>query len=103
MPEELDTSFHTRRQQQRMHDPVYREEYERAKREIGGVDDIMRRLEERRVEVSITKAELARRIHKDPAEVRRLLGTGSTNPQLVTVVQLALELGLELRLVATSE
>ena len=97
MADKLDTSYHQRRHERRMQDPEYREGYERARREIDQVDSIMRLLEERRVQVGISKAELARRIQKNPAEVRRLLGNGRSNPQLATVLQMAAELGIELQ------
>lgn len=101
MTKKLDPSLHQRRHQKRIRNSAYREEHERARREIDRMDAIMRTLESRRLEIGVSKAELARRINKDPAEVRRLLGSGSINPQLITVLQLALELGLDLRLHAT--
>lgn len=97
MADKLDTSYHQRRHERRMQDPEYREGYERARREIDQVDSIMRLLEERRVQVGISKAELARRIQKNPAEVRRLLGNSRSNPPLATVLLLSEELGIELR------
>jgi ribosome-binding protein aMBF1 (putative translation factor) len=47
--------------------------YEQTKREIDTVDRIVRALDEARVEVGMSKAELARRISTTPELVRRLL------------------------------
>jgi DNA-binding phage protein len=46
----------------------------------------------------MSKAELARTIHKNPAAVRRLL-TASGNPELRTVVAIAEALGAEVQIV----
>lgn len=97
-----DVTRHHRRHEQRSKDQNYREAFARASREIDQVNSVMQALEVRRVELGISKAEIARRIDKDPAEVRRLLGTGTINPQLNTVVRIAHELGFDLCLVASS-
>jgi ribosome-binding protein aMBF1 (putative translation factor) len=73
--------------------------YEQARREIGAVDRIVRALDEARIGVGMSKAELARRISTTPEVVRRLLTEEHTNPTIATVVKLARVLGLRLELV----
>lgn len=81
-------------------DPDFASGYERAKREIDAVDRIVRALDEARVEVGMSKAELARRISSTPEVVRRLLTEEHANPTIATVVKLANALGLRLELVS---
>ena len=61
----LDTSRRQRRVAERLRDPEYRDAYERAAKEIAQVDDIIRQLDARRVEVGMSKAQLARHIGKE--------------------------------------
>ena len=78
-------SFHDRRLAERMEDPDFRAEFERASREITAIDAIVNALDSLRATQGFTKAELAREIGKNPASVRRLL-TAQSNPELRTVV-----------------
>jgi DNA-binding XRE family transcriptional regulator len=85
----LDTSRHDRYLAKRLaDDPEFRAEYERQRRSIAAIDEIVNRLDSLRVEHDYTKAELARAIDKNPASVRRLL-TARGNPELATVVAMA--------------
>jgi ribosome-binding protein aMBF1 (putative translation factor) len=95
----LDTPFHERRLQERMKDSAFRSEYERSRRRIAQIDTIMQRLNELRIGGGLSKAELARRIHKEPATVRRLFSS-EVNPTLDTIIALAEELGAQLHVVA---
>ena len=63
--EALDTSYHQRRLAQRLEDPTFRAEYERARTEIRQVDEVMRTLDSLRESAGITKAELARKMLPD--------------------------------------
>lgn len=94
----VDTSFHRRRLAKRLQDPEFRKEYERAKAEIAQVDAIIDSLDRLREDFGLTKAELARRIGKDPAAIRRLF-TAASNPELKTVAALATAMDAELQLV----
>jgi len=85
--------------QKRRTDAEFEAEYQRARDEIGVVDELIRALEEARIEADVTKAELARRIGSKPEVVRRLLTAKQANPTLRTVVGLASALGLRLELV----
>lgn len=84
----LDTSFYERYRTERMADPEFKAEYERQSRAIAAIDEIVGRLDTLRVEQSLSKADLARAIDKNPASVRRLL-TAKGNPELATVVAIA--------------
>jgi nucleotide-binding universal stress UspA family protein len=86
---QLDTSRYERRLARRLaEDPEFKAEYERQRRAIAAIDEIVNRLDALRVEHSLSKAELARAIDKNPASVRRLL-TARGNPELGTVVAMA--------------
>src|SRR5258706_14207254 len=91
-PTPLTTSFHKRRPRERLADPEFEVEYTRSRRRIAQIDAVMQQLDALRVEARLSKAELARRIGKDPATLRRLFSS-HVNPTLETVVALADELG----------
>jgi ribosome-binding protein aMBF1 (putative translation factor) len=97
----LDTSFHGRRQRQRLADPDFEGEYLRSRRRIAQIDAVMQRLDTLRAEAGLSKAELARRIGKEPATVRRLFSS-QVNPTLETVMALADELGASVQVVAAN-
>lgn len=92
------SSYHDRRLARRLEDPEYREHFERAYREITTVDAIVNILDSLRSDHGMSKAELARRIEKNPASVRRLL-TASGNPELRTVVAIADALNADVKIV----
>jgi transcriptional regulator with XRE-family HTH domain len=91
-------SFHDRRLAKRLEDPDFRGQFDRALREIRTIDSIVNELDSLRARAGISKAELARRIEKNPASVRRLL-TAPANPELRTVIAIADALGAEIRVV----
>jgi DNA-binding XRE family transcriptional regulator len=93
-----DVSFHKRRLAEKLKDAEFKEEYERTGREIAQVDAIMRQLDQMRIEVGYTKAQLARHIGKEPASVRRLFSAGSPNPELKTIAAIADAVGADLAL-----
>jgi transcriptional regulator with XRE-family HTH domain len=82
----------------RMADPEFRAEYERARREIDQVDAVIRRLDQLRENAGISKAELARHIGRDPSSIRRLF-TAKSNPELMLVASIAEDLGAEIQVV----
>jgi ribosome-binding protein aMBF1 (putative translation factor) len=85
----IDTSYHDRRAARRLQDdPEYRAEYERFRRQIEQIDRVVNALDELREGAGLSKAELARRIGKDPASVRRLF-SAEVNPELKTLAALA--------------
>ena len=95
----LDVSVHERRRERRMQDPEYRAAYERAAREIAQTDAVIRQLDALRVDLGISKAELARRVNRNASSVRRLFTASQVRPELPLIVALADALGAELRVV----
>lgn len=95
----LDTSLHERRRAQRMRDPAYRDAYERAAREIAQTDQVIRELDSLRVDLGISKAELARRIDRNASSIRRLFTASHARPELTLVAAIANALGAEVRVV----
>jgi DNA-binding phage protein len=80
----------------RLSDPEYRAAYERARQRIDQIDRVIRALDERREELKLSKAELARRAEMPPEAVRRLFSAERPNPTLHTLAAIAEALGLEL-------
>lgn len=80
----------------RLKDAEYRAAYSHAREQIAQVDRVIRVLDERRSELSITKAELARRAEMPPDAVRRLFSAGPSNPTLRTLTAIAEVLGLDI-------
>lgn len=80
----------------RREDPAYDHAYTAARRRVDQIDAIMRALDERRCNLKLSKAELARRADLRPEVIRRLFSAESPNPTLSTVVALAGALELEL-------
>ncbi len=83
---------------ERMKRPRFASAYVRARAEIDAVDDLIRALDEKRVEIGMTKAELARRISASPEVVRRLLTADHANPTMETVLRVAHAVGLRVAL-----
>src|SRR5436305_9807329 len=79
-----------------MDDPGFRAAHEGAARRLRHVDELVRAIDARRVEVGWTKAELARRAGMPPEAVRRLFSMEGPNPTAATLVALADALDLEL-------
>lgn len=95
----LDVGLHERRREQRLQDPEYRAAYERAAREVAQTDALIRQLDSLRVDLGISKAELARRVNRNASSVRRLFTSSQVRPELPLIVALADALGAELRVV----
>ena len=79
-------------------DPAFAEEFDRHYHSIQAVDQIVNALDSLRIDLGRSKAELAREIGKNPANVRRLLTT-SGNPELRTIVALADALDADVQIV----
>jgi ribosome-binding protein aMBF1 (putative translation factor) len=84
---------------EQMRDDKFRTGYEKIKSEIDAVDALVRALDEARVALGLSKAELARQISAEPAAVRRLFTAKRANPTLATFATVAEALGYEVRLV----
>ncbi|MGO9559749.1 MAG: helix-turn-helix domain-containing protein [Acidimicrobiales bacterium] len=81
---------------ERKEDPDYAAAYDAARRRIDDVDRIVRAIDDQRVLLDLSKAELARRIGVRPEAIRRLLNAHHANPTLATVVALARALDLDI-------
>lgn len=80
----------------RLADPDFRLHYEQHRAEIDAVDRIVADIEARRVELGLTKADLARLVGRRPEAIRRLLSGNIVNPTLTTVSEMATVLGMEI-------
>jgi DNA-binding phage protein len=85
----------------RLANPEFKALYEQKRAEIDAIDTILSHIEERREELGLSKADLARLVGARPESVRRLLSTRSSNPTLFTVMRLASALGMEIDIKAT--
>jgi hypothetical protein len=83
---------------EQMRDRSFARGMRRARQEVDAVDQIIRALDESRIDLRISKAELARSISAKPEIVRRLLTAKSPNPTLATVVKIAAALRLRVQL-----
>jgi ribosome-binding protein aMBF1 (putative translation factor) len=95
----LNVSLHERRQADRMQDPEYRLAYERTAHEVAQTDAVIRELDSLRIDLGISKAELARRVNRNASSVRRLFTASQVRPELPLIAALADALGAELRVV----
>jgi transcriptional regulator with XRE-family HTH domain len=85
----LDTSYYDRRRRDWLADDDARGEYERAHREIELIDTLIRSLDELRESAGMSKAELARRVGRNPASIRRLFTAEQVRPELPLIVSIA--------------
>lgn len=85
----------------RLNDPDFKALYEQKRAEIDAIDTILSHIEERREELGLSKADLARLVGARPESVRRLLSARSSNPTLFTVTKLAAVLGMEIEIKTT--
>jgi ribosome-binding protein aMBF1 (putative translation factor) len=79
-------------------DPATRERYERTRRSVALIRQVLQTIDARREEAGLSKAELAERVGAHPSAVRRILTSEASNPTLKTVAELLDVLGLELAL-----
>lgn len=94
----VDTSFYKRYLEENLQDAEFQREYESARKQIAQINAVMRSLDSLRAQTGISKAELARRIGKQPAALRRLFSSAS-NPELATIAAMAIALDAEIRIV----
>src|SRR5437867_8783123 len=78
-------------------DPAYRAEYERALARIKAIDRVLSQLDERRRQLGLSKADLARRADANEVVIRRLFSAPDQNPTFGTLVDVAQAMGLEFR------
>lgn len=84
-------------------DPEYASDHLLEWVRISTVDRIVNDLESERERLGMSKSELARAVHRDPAAVRRLLSQAAGNPTVETISSVAAAMGMKLELVPMSE
>jgi DNA-binding XRE family transcriptional regulator len=89
MAKPLDTSYYEKRRQDWLANEDTRAEYERARREIEQIDAVIRSLDELREDAGMSKAELARRVGRNPASIRRLFTAEQARPELPLIISIA--------------
>lgn len=82
--------------------PTFAAEYERVGAEILAVDDLIRLIDAERVDLGMSKADLARKVSTTPAAMRRLLTSGEANPTITTVLDVLAAVGMRLTLLPSS-
>lgn len=75
--------------------PEFADAFDRAKREIQATNEFMEAMADILEQRGLSKAELARRIDRNPSAVRKLFLDGA-NPTLDTALQVLHALGLEM-------
>ena len=80
-------------------DSEYSLAYQRAAREIAQTDAVIRELDALRVDLGMSKAELARRINRNASSVRRLFTASQVRPELPLIAAIADALGADVRVV----
>src|SRR5215471_6569736 len=83
--------------------PEYRQALEAARARVAAVDSVVRALDERRRDLGLSKAELARQAGMRPEVVRRILGAGPANPTLATVISLASAMSMDVTISAPAD
>lgn len=81
-----------------LEDPEAREEYERTRRSVAELRRILQTVEGERQQAGLSKADLARRVGVEPAAIRRLLTSETSNPTFRTLLGIFDALGLQLTL-----
>lgn len=85
--------------EKRMKAPDFASSYTQARAVIDSTDALIRILDQARLLVGISKADLARQIEARPEIVRRLFTAKGSNPTLATILKLVDALGFHLELV----
>jgi ribosome-binding protein aMBF1 (putative translation factor) len=98
MPSRTKTGFDKFLNEQ-LRSPSFAKAYAQSRAQVDAVDEFVRRLDETRLDLGMSKAELARAVSAKPEIVRRLFTTKKPNPTLETVIRLAHALGYSLQLV----
>ncbi len=83
----------------RMKDPAFASAYTAARAVVDSADALIRALDEARLLVGVSKADLARQLGARPEIVRRLFTAKDSNPTVTTVLKLVDALGFHLELV----
>lgn len=79
-----------------LEDPDFRTEYVAESIRIATIDSVVNALDDARVAEGLSKADIARALHTEPATIRRLFSSGSANPTMGTVAEVAAVMGLRI-------
>jgi transcriptional regulator with XRE-family HTH domain len=77
-------------------DPEFLREYVTESVRIAAIDSVINALDDARISAGLSKTDLAHAIGADPATVRRLFSSGSVNPTLGTLAEVAAAVGLRI-------
>lgn len=77
-----------------LEDPEFRREYITQSIRIATIDSVINALDDAREAEGMSKAELARTLHTEPATLRRLFTSEAANPTLGTLAEVAAAVGL---------
>jgi ribosome-binding protein aMBF1 (putative translation factor) len=94
------SDYYERRRAGWLVDPETRAQHQRERREIEQIDAVIGSLDRLRVAAGISKAELARRIGRNPSSIRRLFTAQRARPELPLIVSIADELGARVEITA---
>ncbi|MEN3122415.1 helix-turn-helix transcriptional regulator [Janibacter terrae] len=86
-----------------LEDPEFRQAYIAESVRIATIDSVVNALDEAREAESLSKAELARALHTEPATMRRLFTSGGANPTLGTLAEVAAAVGMRITVEPMSE
>lgn len=81
-----------------LQDPQFLREYVVESVRIATIDSVVRALDQAREAAGLSKAELARAIQVEPATIRRLFASDTSNPTLGTLAEVAAALGMRVTL-----
>jgi len=79
-------------------DPEFLRDYVVESMRIATIDRLVNALDQAREAAGLSKAELAWAIGAEPAAIRRLFGSGHSNPTLGTLAEVASALGMQVTL-----
>jgi transcriptional regulator with XRE-family HTH domain len=81
-----------------LQDPQFLREYVVESVRIATIDNVVNALDQAREAAGLSKAELARAIQVEPATIRRLFASDTSNPTLGTLAEVAAALGMRITL-----
>lgn len=76
-----------------LEDPEFRREYIVESIRIATIDSLMSTLEDAREAEGLSKADIARALHTEPATIRRLFSSEAANPTIGTLAEVAAVVG----------
>lgn len=79
-----------------LEDPEFLREYVVESMRIATIDEVVNALDAAREAAGLSKAELARAIQVEPATIRRLFASNTSNPTLGTLAEVAAALGMRI-------